>query len=440
MKGLRTALAVLALLAALATACSGAQARGGAVELLVFGAPEELAAYRTLERAYEEATPDADLRLVEASDRTDLIARLATSISGGSPPDVFLMNYRFYGQFAVTGAIEPITDRLEESDVIDPANFYPVAMNAFKWQGEQLCMPQNVSSLAVYFNRDLFTRYGVGEPQPGWTWNDLIATASALTRNASGAIVRGGESEGGAQSAVAVRGLGVEPSIIRLAPLVWSNGGDIVDDPQRPTRLTFDTPAAREALRNLVDLHLAYGVVPTDEEVEAENDESRFVNGRLAMLLSSRRSTTTFRTITDFVWDVAPLPIYGEPAGVLHADAYCIPSGSDNKNAAWQFVEFAMSAEGQAAIAATGRTVPSRIDVAQSPAFLDPALPPRNAQVFLDAIPTIRQLPTISTWPEIEDVAGGILENALYRGDRLDDVVRDLDEATRPIFARGETP
>jgi multiple sugar transport system substrate-binding protein len=49
-------------------------------------------------------------------------------------------------------------------------------------------------------------------------------------------------------------------------------------------------------------------------------------------------------------------------------------------------------------------------------------------------------VPTISTWPEIEDATSGILENALYRGDKLDDVIRQLDEQTRPIFARGATP
>jgi multiple sugar transport system substrate-binding protein len=32
------------------------------------------------------------------------------------------------------------------------------------------------------------------------------------------------------------------------------------------------------------------------------------------------------------------------------------------------------------------------------------------------------------------------LENGLYRGDALDDVVRALDEQTKELFARGETP
>jgi multiple sugar transport system substrate-binding protein len=221
---------------------------------------------------------------------------------------------------------------------------------------------------------------------------------------------------------------------------VWSNGGEIVDDPARPTRLTLGTPPAREALKNLIDLRLAYGVVPTDEEVEAEDDEARFANGRLAMLLSSRRATTTFRSITAFEWDVASLPTYGTVAGILHSDAYCMTRGASNPDGAWRFMEYAMSPDGQRVIAGTGRTVPSHIATSRSPAFLDPARPPRRAQVFLDAIPTVRALPTVSTWPEIEDVTGGILENAFYRGDPLDRVIRDLDEQTRPLFARGERP
>ncbi|NJP34040.1 ABC transporter substrate-binding protein [Micromonospora thermarum] len=437
----KTLLALLLSVTLLATACGtgsgSSKDESGPVQLLVFGAPEELAAYRTLTEAYEKARPGTDVQLVEASDRKDLLARLATSVAGGAPPDLFLMNYRFYGQFAAKNVVEPLDERIAGSDAIDPADYYPVAMDAFTWGGKQLCLPQNVSSLAVYYNRTLFTKYGVPEPKAGWTWNDMVGTAIAMTRDSRGVVVKGTESEGAA-ARPAVHGLGIEPSIIRVAPFVWSAGGEIVDNPDKPTRLTLDTPVAREALKNLVDLRQAYGVVPTDEEVEAEDDESRFANGRLAMLMSSRRSTTTFRSITDFEWDVAPLPVYQKQVGVLHSDAYCMTRGGKRKDAAWRFLEFAISEEGQRIIAATGRTVPSHIGVSQSPAFLGPSQPPRSAKVFLDTIPTVRALPTVSTWPEIEDVTAGILENALYRGDKLDDVIRDLDQQTRPLFARGE--
>jgi multiple sugar transport system substrate-binding protein len=423
----------------LATACTGGAQQIGTVKILISGAPEELAAFRTLATAYEQAVPGADIQLVEASDAGDLITRLSTSIAGGAPPDIFLINYREYGQFAGKDAIEPVGERLTASKTIKTADFYPAPMEAFRWAGQQMCMPQNASSLALYYNRSLFQRYGIAEPKSGWTWSDLITTATALTRDANGAIVKGTESEGTAQK-VAVYGLGVDPQIIRVAPFVWSNGGQFVDDPQKPSRFTFNQPQAREALKNFLELRVGYGVIPTDEEIEAEDAESRFGNGRIAMLLQSRRVTPTFRKITAFDWDVAPLPMYAKTVSILHSDAYCITRGSSNKDGAWSFVEFAMGAEGQRIIAGTGRTVPSNIEVSQSAAFLDPTKPPLNAKVFLDAIPTLQRVPTVSTWPEIEDVTNGILENALYRGDVLDDVIRELDEKTRPLFARAAAP
>jgi len=77
---------------------------------------------------------------------------------------------------------------------------------------------------------------------------------------------------------------------------------------------------------------------------------------------------------------------------------------------------------------------------ARSRAFLDASQPPRHARVFLDAIPSIRQVPSISTWPEIEDATAGVLEIGFYLGQPVGQVIRELDRVTRPLFARGDSP
>jgi multiple sugar transport system substrate-binding protein len=434
----------LTLLAALvvalsAAACGGDEAGSGgesaSIRFMVFGDPEELKAYRTLISALGERQSDVRVQLVEASDRDDLIARLSTSFAGGSPPDVFLINYRFYGQFASRGVLEPLEERVDDSDEFDQDDFYPQALDAFRWEGKLTCLPQNISSLVVYYNRDVFRRYRVPEPRAAWTWNEFVGTAVQLTRDRGGRILRSGDPEAGG-IAPAVYGLGVEPTLIRIAPFVWSNGGRFVDNAARPTRLTLGEPKAREALGAFLELRSIYGVIPSDVEVEAEDDESRFANGRLAMLLSSRRSTPTFRTITAFDWDVAALPRFARPAGILHSDAYCMTTASDDKDATWRFIEFANSPEGQRIVAETGRTVPSLKEVADSDAFLDPAAKPRNSRVFLDGISTIKHVPTVSTWPEIEDAAEGVLENGLHLAQPAEHVARELDRVTRPLFAR----
>ena len=78
---------------------------------------------------------------------------------------MFLLNYRFYGQFAARDALEPLEERIEDSDEFEPDHFYPQALEAFRWQGVLTCLPQNVSSLVVYYNRDLFRRFKVARAE-----------------------------------------------------------------------------------------------------------------------------------------------------------------------------------------------------------------------------------------------------------------------------------
>jgi multiple sugar transport system substrate-binding protein len=398
----------------------------GRISLMVFGEPEEIKAYRALIDGFKRVEPGVTVNLIETSDREDLIARLSTGFAAGTPPDLFLLNYRFYGQFAARGVLEPLQGYLDSSGVFEEGDFYPQAMEAFKFDGRQTCMPQNISSLVVYYNKSLFSEAGIDEPAAGWTWDDMREAAHSLTRD----LDRDGE--------IDQWGVGVEPSIIRIAPFVWSNGGNVVDNEQKPTRLTLDTPEALETMQKFFDLRQVDLVTPGEEEVESEDIETRFLNGTLGMLLDSRRATPTLRTITDFDWDVSPLPRHEEPAGILHSDAYCLSRSSKNKAAAWRFIEFALGPQGAPLVAETGRTVPSLRSVAESEAFLDPTAKPANSRVFLDTIPFIRRVPTISTWPEIEDVAGGILEGGFFEGVDVEDVARQLNDQTREIFARAE--
>ncbi len=189
-----------------------------------------------------------------------------------------------------------------------------------------MCLPQNISSLVLYFNKDLFKRFEIPPPRDGMLWNELVVKAQQLTRDKNGQQVRGADPDmpqaGTAQPAI--YGLGVEPVIIRLAPFIWSNGGEVVDDDQSPTRFTLNTPQAEEAIAQLFYLRTQFGAVPNDEEVEAEDFESRFANGRLAMFLDSRRAVPMFREAAKFDWDVASLPYYDKPASILHSDAYCM--------------------------------------------------------------------------------------------------------------------
>jgi multiple sugar transport system substrate-binding protein len=213
-----------------------------------------------------------------------------------------------------------------------------------------------------------------------------------------------------------------------------------VDDRAAPTRLTLDAPLTREALQWFADLQVKHRVVPDQVEEKAESSERRFLNGRLGMLLNSRRGVPMYRTITSFDWDVAPLPRRRQRAGILHADAYCLPRASRARAAAWAFIEYANSPEGQRSIAASGRTVPSRRTLAESPAFLDPGARPASSRVFLTEVPFLRPVPVVEGWVDIEDLAGEELARAYYGHASVDEVVATTIRRAAPSFRRASRP
>ena len=424
---MRRGLSLLIVLSLLSAGCAddGGEGKGGPSHLRVqvSGEPEETKVYQAVVAAFEKEDDDIDITLVEIPEKDEHLAKLATSFAGGDAPEVFLINYREYAQFVVRDAIEPIEGFLGDNDV-KLEDYYPQPIEAFTYQGALQCMPQNVSSLVVYFNKDLFEAAGMKAPPKGWDWTEFREVALQLTNGQ-------------------VHGLGIEPSIIRLAPFVWANGGEIVDDNTDPSRFTLDEPASREALEFLVNLVREDRVVPDEDAVAAQDLETRFVSGKLAMYLSSRRDTPVFREVQGLNWDVAPLPTGKQPAGILHSDAYCLAAGADPalREDAARFIAFATGEQGQTITALGGRTVPSLKSVADSGAFLDPTQAPAHSNVFLDGVPHIRRTPVTPTWTEIEDIAEEILTRAFYEPDyTVQNAIDALASETAALFEEGRAP
>lgn len=404
-----------------------------------WGDPAEFAAYQAVVDGFEAANPGYEVEIDYTAGQGDYYRKIATDFAAGDPPDVFLTNYRNFGQYAAAGALEPIEPFLNDSTLFAMDDFYQEPMDAFRYRGGPvMCMPQNISSLVVYYNVDMFRANGVPLPEDGWSWDTFLAAAESLTQDTDG------------DGVTDQFGVVVEPSMYRMVSFIWGAGGDIVDDPDNPTRLTIDSPQAKAGIAAFLGLGvMGANVVPPAAEVAAEEDIDRFMRGGAAMFLQSRRPVPTLREIEGFQWDVAPLPVIDQPSTVLHSDAFCMSAGANEAGPAWQFVEFAAGEEGQRILATTGRTVPSMISVATSDAFLlgidpladdtmagDAPQPPANSQVYLDNVTVMHRLPSISTWPEIEDAFDAEFALAFYEPVDIDVAVAAVIASAQPAFDR----
>ena len=386
---------------------------------MVFGDPAEFAAYQALVGRFHELHPEITIQLEHTPSQSAYRQKLATRFAGNAPPDVMLLNYRRFSAFAGADVLEPLDPYLAESDLLSAEQFFPIALNSFRFDGRLWCIPQNVSSLVVYYNRDLFDAAGLAYPQVGWTRETFLHAARELTRDFDG------------DGRVDQYGASIEPNLFRLAPFLWQDDYELVDNPQDPVALELNG----ETFQWFVDLQVKEGVVPSAEAEAAQMGENRFLNGTIGMIFNSRRGVPTYRTIETFSWDVAPLPRGAQTAGILHSDAYCLAAKAQNKEAAWTFIEFANSVAGQTIVAASGRIVPSLIDVAESPAFLDPDLPPANSRVYLDTVSTLRTVPIMAGWTAVEEITSKEIERAFYGQATVEEVTITAQQLTQSYFA-----
>lgn len=414
----RTApLSVLLAVVLALTGCGSSEGAAGdpadeplALTVQAAGGEGELTAVRALLDAFEATRPGLEISFTGVPSQGDHIAKLAASFAGGAPPDVFLLNYRRLGQFVDRGVVlPPSTDGLGE--------LYEQPVEAFEYDGRPACLPTNASSTVAYVNTALLARAGVALPPATWTWDDLTAAARAL-------------------DAKGVRAVGFEVGIRNSAPFIWTAGGEVVDDTDRPTTTTLDTPQAREALAYLSSLQ-EYGVDATARAATEPVD--LFEQGELAVFFDSRRSVPAFRKAEGLSFDVLPLPrrhAATPSTTLLGSDAYCVAKASKSPALAAELARFAVSGEGARILAESGRTVPVLKALASSPAFLAPALEPRSAQVFLDAIPTARRLPNVAGQDEAEEAADDLLTQYFAGKAGLDETVRKVDEDTSAVYAQ----
>lgn len=175
-----------------------------------------------------------------------------------------------------------------------------------------------------------------------------------------------------------------------------------------PYKISGGEKAYETALRNNTDVSDAentyreisiynQGVSPNPSSFTTDGRVGYFVSGTVGMVVEVRASVSDFRDgIDEFDWDVAPMLVYrGEDAsgneveGIEGAHSgstsWCVWSGSKIKTAAYLFVKFAASEEGQRILADAGTIIMNQKSIAQEQINkeLSEGLKPANAEIFI---------------------------------------------------------
>jgi multiple sugar transport system substrate-binding protein len=318
-----------------------------------WGDPWQVEINRRVARAFEIENPGIKVELRHRP-WPEYFTWLEEQWRAGSPPDVMFLNY--IPARAPSGELEALDPYLQR-DRFDLSDFYPRLLEQFQYQGHYYGLPRDNDTKVIFYNRVLFEQAGLEPPRSGWTWADLRRTAAQLTRR-------------DANDRPLQYGFAFEADTWWLL-FVWQNGGDVVDDPFRPTRIRLGEPQAIEAIQFLADLiHVDRSTPPPDVLLSTDRIRDLFRQGKLAMALGNHALVPAFTEEAGLQWDVVGLPVGRQRANLAGGAGYTMSARSKHKDAAWALLRYLQGPKGQALFAESGVMVPARRSVREDNIFL----------------------------------------------------------------------
>jgi len=144
------------------------------------------------------------------------------------------------------GALLDLTSFIQSDSNLKPEAFYPGVLESVQWEGGTWSLPVEVTYPLIYFDKTLFDAAGVAYPQPGWTWDDFLAAAQALTVYSGDTATQWGF---------------VEPNFDPVT-FVQSKAGLLFDPNTNPPAARLDDAAVVDAVRWYTGLFLTHKVAP----------------------------------------------------------------------------------------------------------------------------------------------------------------------------------
>ncbi len=400
------------------------------IEISVYGDPVRLRAYRKVARAFDEASPDVVVTLQEHVDAEEAAVAALDALVLGAGPDVFLTDHRYLAELVDTDGLEPVDALLEERGLQFGDDHQRVALTSLSANNRLQCMPAEMSPQVVYLNRDLVPRRQLAAAEvvvpnaveTSWSWEDFVTTARTVA---------------GVDQLGPVKGAYLPPDINTVTALVRSADGDVVDDVFDPTSLTLGSDNALEVISQLVSFARDPAVSLTAADLKGRDAVDWFAAGDLGLYVGTRDDLPALRAAEGLRFDVAPMPSTGRARSVSDVNGYCLNAGTENLDAAADFVAFAVSPEGAEIAARSGVIVPSRLDTVHEDVFIEPDLEPKNSQVFATSIRRSEPMPYDAAWPRVEELTEDVFARLFYSVGL--DVEAVLEERIIDLDDRSET-
>lgn len=242
------------------------------------------------------------------------------------PFDIYYWDVQAYAQYKKNLIFDeqPVIDTTPMMD----ASKYPTALyDPWRFDGKDVfCVPENIQSMALFYNKTHFDQAGLPYPDATWTWDKVIETAPKLQKTSGSKVTRWGMDIGT---------LGIWWGLQTLA---WAAGTAFVDKPLEPTKFQMTDPKVVEAMRYVQDMMWSKHVAPRpDERAGVAQNNGGFLSGAYSMVADGTWTIAANQQMKD-KWAMTSLPLYqGQNVAPYWLGGWVIPQKSAAISAAQAF-------------------------------------------------------------------------------------------------------
>ena len=343
-----------------------------------------------------------------------MLQKVTAGLAAGSYPDVAYIFGSDLASLTKSPKVADLTGALKIDD------YWPAAKDAVSVKGKVRAAPALLDSLCVVYNKKLFAAAGVPAPQAGWTWDDFITTAKALTNPGKGIFGTGWP------------GVGDEDTVWRIWPMIWDLGGDVVSGDGK--KVGFDQ-VGEQALGTLDRLRTDKSLY-VDPKPGSEQLYQVFLGGRMAMVATGPWQLPELID-NHLDYGVVPLPSYsGNPVSISGPDTWTVfDNGKAKVQAATEFVKWMADPAQDIQWDMEGGSLPITKATAELPQWKKHSTETNGLDVFVKALDSAKVRPTITAYPQISQNLGQAIAAVLLGKQSPGDAIKQAVDQCNQVLA-----
>jgi multiple sugar transport system substrate-binding protein len=413
MRSMRLSLALAAISAVVLTACGASNNAGGAASGTIrfsgwTSTPAEDKLLTDEIAAFQVKYPN--IKVTYEPVPKDFRTKLKAQLASGTEPDAFYVELGDAAGFMQKHVLLDLRNEMSKTGT-SASEFSGQVLSAFK-QGDAIYgIPKDSNTLALFYNKDMFTAAGVALPTKDWTWQDLTDAAKKLTKPGQWGLI-------------------TNPDAARWAPIVYQNGGQVLNKDNTKSMLL--DPATVEATKYYLSFKQnGSGTYSGALGAGIDWPGAAFAKGKAAMVMEGGWLIPFMKDYPAIQWSATELPKGKNRGNLVFTVGYSISAHSKNPDAAWTLLNYLTSVDNQKTVLHSGFALPTRTALASDPYF---ASHPAESAIF-----AANSYAKPFSWGinsgKVADAIGAALERMLLGKQSVDDALKQADKEVTDALA-----